>query len=46
MKIHLLLTNPSFFNDLGRDNCNEVWIKLKNTLEKNGSQLHLDLMIT
>lgn len=36
MRIHILLTNPSFFTDLGRDNCNEVWIKLKNTLEKNG----------
>ena len=40
MKIHLLLTNPKFTDSLGRDNCNEPWVRFKNHFENLGHELN------
>lgn len=40
MKIHLLLTNPEFVDSLGRDNCNEPWVRFKNQLESEGHKVN------
>lgn len=39
MKIHLLLTNPNFVDSLGRDNCNEPWVRFKNHFEAAGHEV-------